>query len=59
MSGVSVTSEFAGVASTFGWTWDDVETVTERAVTAAFLDEPERKRLLHDVVRPAYEALRA
>jgi adenosine deaminase len=58
MSGVSVTSEFADVASTFGWTWDDVATVTERAVARAFLPEAERARLLETVVRPAYRELR-
>jgi adenosine deaminase len=59
MSGVSVTSEVTAVAETFGWTWDDVATVTERAVARAFLPDGERRRLLEDVVRPAYRELRA
>jgi len=58
MSGVSVTSELTDVATAFGWTWDDVQTVTERALAAAFLDDAERARLLTDVVRPGYAALR-
>ena len=58
MSGVSMTSELTDVAATFGWTWDDVQTVTERALAAAFLDDAERARLLSDVVRPGYAALR-
>jgi adenosine deaminase len=58
MSGVSVTSELTDVATTHGWGWDDVQTVTERALAAAFVDESERARLLHDVVRPGYAALR-
>ncbi|MGY2003851.1 adenosine deaminase [Blastococcus sp. SYSU DS1024] len=58
MSGVSVTSEIAGVATTFGWTWGDVQTVTERALAGAFLPAGERQRLLDDVVRPGYAALR-
>ena len=37
MSGVSASSELADVAATFGWTWDDVQTVTERALAAAFV----------------------
>jgi adenosine deaminase len=57
MSGVSVTSEFADVAAAHGWGWDDVRTVTERALAAAFLDDAERARLLTDVVRPGYAAL--
>jgi adenosine deaminase len=59
MSGVTATSELADVATTFGWTWDDVQTVTERALGAAFLPEAERDRLLHDVVRPGFLALPA
>ncbi len=58
MSGVSASSELTHVVSTFGWSWDDVQAVTERAVAAAFLDDAERARLLSDVVRPGYAALR-
>jgi adenosine deaminase len=57
MSGVSATSEVADVATTFGWSWDDVQTVTERALAAAFADEAEKRRLLTDVVRPGHAAL--
>jgi adenosine deaminase len=58
MGGVSVSSELADVAAHFGWTWDDVQAVTERALGAAFLPGEERARLLDDVVRPGYAALR-
>jgi adenosine deaminase len=58
MSGVSATSELTDVATTHGWGWDDVQTVTERALASAFVDESERARLLRDVVRPGYAALR-
>jgi adenosine deaminase len=57
MSGVSASSEIADVATTFGWSWDDVQAVTERALAAAFIPEPDRKRLLTDVVRPGYAPL--
>jgi adenosine deaminase len=59
MSGVSVTSELTDVAAAHHWTWDDVQTVTERALAAAFADDAERARLLTEVVRPGYAALRA
>src|SRR3954471_5490727 len=59
MSGVSVSSEFADVAAAHRWGWDDVQTVTERALAAAFVEEAERSRLLTDVVRPGYAALRS
>ncbi|MGZ4668222.1 MAG: adenosine deaminase [Blastococcus sp.] len=58
MSGVSASSEVHDVATTFGWSWTDVQTVTERALTGAFLADSERNRLLTDVVRPGYAALR-
>jgi adenosine deaminase len=57
MSGVSLTSELAAVVTTFGWSWDDVRAVTERAVAAAFLPAEDRARLLADVVRPGFAAL--
>jgi adenosine deaminase len=59
MSGVSVSSEVTDVATTFGWSWDDVQTVTERALTAAFITDAERDGLLENVIRPGYAALRA
>jgi adenosine deaminase len=58
MSGVSATSELADVAATFGWGWEDVQTVTERALAGSFADDALRARLLADVVRPGYAALR-
>jgi adenosine deaminase len=58
MSGVSLTSEFTDVAAVHGWGWADVQTVTERALAAAFIEDGERSRLLREVVRPGYAALR-
>jgi adenosine deaminase len=58
MSGVSASSELTAVAGTFGWGWDDVQTVAERALGAGFGDPAVRERLLLDVLRPGYAALR-
>ena len=58
MGGITASSELAAVAGQFGWTWNDVQTVTERALAASFADEAERARLLADVVRPGFAALR-
>jgi adenosine deaminase len=58
MSGVSASSELTEVATTFGWSWDDVQAVTERAVGAAFIADGEKDRLLGEVIRPGYAALR-
>jgi adenosine deaminase len=57
MSGVSVSNELAAVATTFGWSWDDVQTVTERALAGAFVPEEEKRRLLDGVVRPGFATL--
>ena len=57
MSGVSASSELAAVASTSGWSWDDVRTVTERAVAGAFTSDGEKNRLLTEVVGPWYARL--
>jgi adenosine deaminase len=59
MSGVSLSSELAALATTFGWTWDDVRTVTERALAAAFLPEEDRARLLSEVVQPGFSVIDA
>src|SRR3954463_3684841 len=58
MSGVSLTTEFTDVVAAHGWSWDDVQTVTERALAGAFLDDADQARLLRDVVRPGYAGLR-
>jgi adenosine deaminase len=57
MSGVSVSGELTEVATTFGWSWNDVRAVTERALAAAFLPDSDRKHLLDAVVRPGFQAL--
>jgi adenosine deaminase len=59
MSGVSASGELAAVATTIGWSWDDVQTVTERALAAAFIPEEGMVRVLDEVVRRGYAALRA
>ena len=58
MSGVSASSEIADVATTFGWSWDDVQAVTERALAAAFIPEEGMVRVLDQLVRQGYAALR-
>jgi len=57
MSGVSVSSELTEVATTFGWSWDDVRTVTERALAAAFIPEEGMRRVLDELVAKGYAEL--
>jgi adenosine deaminase len=51
MSGCTASSEWNAVVEAFGWTWDDVATITERAVDAAFLNDAERTVLRRRVGR--------
>jgi adenosine deaminase len=57
MSGVSASSELTDVATTFGWSWDDVQTVTERALAAAFIAEPGMRNLLGELIAKGYAQL--
>jgi len=57
MGGVTVSGELAAVAAQFGWTWDDVRTVTERALAASFLPEADKARLRTGVIAPGYAGL--
>ncbi|MGI8798689.1 MAG: adenosine deaminase [Pseudonocardia sp.] len=59
MSGVSMTSEMAALASTFGYDWADLQWFTVNAMKSAFLGFDERLELINDVIKPGYAALMA
>ena len=59
MSDTSPSKEMAEVAEAFGWGWDRLEWLTANALKSSFLGFDERGRLLEDVVKPAYRALRS
>ncbi|MGI9666239.1 MAG: adenosine deaminase [Acidimicrobiia bacterium] len=54
MSDVSVASEYALAIDAFDLTDGDIGLITENAVRAGFGPWPERKRIIEEVVRPAY-----
>ncbi|GAA2141598.1 adenosine deaminase [Glycomyces algeriensis] len=56
-SRTSVSREFQILSETFGWGWAEVKRCTENAMKASFLHHPERRRILAEVIRPAYAAL--
>lgn len=58
MSDVSVSSETFALATTFGWGWDELEEVAVNGILASFAPYEHRRRLLDDVVAPAYAAAR-
>lgn len=57
MSGTTMSREFALLGETFGWTLDDVERVTVRAMRAAFLPHDQRERIVAEIIAPSYAAL--
>jgi adenosine deaminase len=54
MSGVTASDEFALAVAHHGFTLADLQAVTVAALHAGFGDWPERRRLITDVVAPAY-----
>jgi adenosine deaminase len=59
MSGVSMSSEMAGLAEVFGYDWADLQWFTVNAMKSAFIGFDERLALIDDVIKPGYAALRA
>lgn len=57
MSRVSVTDEYELAAATFDLDATDLAEITVNALEAGFGDWPERRRLIDDVVRPAYASV--
>jgi adenosine deaminase len=59
MSGVSLTSEFQALDSTFGIGLGELEWLTINAMKSAFAPFDERLRIINEVVKPGYARLRA
>ena len=59
MSAVGPASELAAVTEAFDLSWAEVERLVVNAIEAGFAPYEERRRVLDDVVCPAYAALGA
>jgi adenosine deaminase len=59
MSGVSLSSEFAALAETFGYGWADVEWLTINAMKSAFAPFDERLHIINTVIKPGFATARA
>ena len=59
MSGVSLSSEFAVCAQTFGWSIGDVEWLTLNAMKSSFYPFDERLKMINTVIKPGFAELRA
>jgi len=57
MSNVSPSSEMHAVATTFDLSWGEAEQLVVNGIDAAFAPMEQRRRLIDEVVRPAYRAL--
>jgi adenosine deaminase len=59
MSGITLTSEFAMLARTFGIGLDDMEWLTLNAMKSAFWPFDGRLRIINEQIKPGYASLRA
>jgi adenosine deaminase len=59
MSGISLSSEFATLASTHGMTLDDMEWLTLNAMKSAFWPFDGRLRIINEQIKPGFAQLRA
>jgi adenosine deaminase len=59
MSGVTQSSELTTLAETFGYGWSDLEWFTINAMKSAFWPFDKRLRIIDELVKPGYAALRA
>lgn len=58
MSGTSMTREMTALSEAFGYGLDDLQWFTVNAMKSAFLRFDERLRIINEVVKPGYTALR-
>ena len=59
MSGITLSSEFATLARTFGIGLDDMEWLTLNAMKSAFWPFDGRLRIINEQIKPGYASLRA
>ena len=59
MSGVTLSSEFAALAETFGFGLDEMQWLTLNAMKSSFAPFDQRLRLINGVIKPGYARLMA
>lgn len=59
MSGVSLTSELAALVEAFDYGWDEIEWFTLNAMKSSFWPFDQRLRIINELIKPGYAALRA
>jgi len=58
MSGTSMTREMSALSEAFGYGLDDLQWFTVNAMKSAFLRFDQRLRIINEVIKPGYAALR-
>ena len=59
MSDVSPSSELIALNDAHGLSWTEIERLVTNAISSGFAPLPERKRILNEIVSPAYTTLKA
>ena len=59
MSNVTMSKEFGLLHDAFGWDLDDFEWLTINAMKSSFYPFDRRLRLINEVIKPRYAALKA
>ena len=57
MSGISLSSELAGLVETFDWSWKDLNWLTINAMKSAFCPFEDRLALIERQIKPGFAAL--
>jgi adenosine deaminase len=59
MSDITMSKEFANLAAAFGYGWSDFEWLTINAMKSSFWPFDRRLRIIDELIKPGYAALRA
>ncbi len=59
MSDITLSREFANLCETFGYGWSDLEWFAVNAMKSSFWPFDKRLRLINEIIKPGYAAMRA
>ena len=59
MSDISLSRELSNLCQTFGYGWSDLEWFTVNAMKSSFWPFDKRLRLINEIIKPGYAAMRA
>ena len=57
MSNTTMSNEFVQLSDAFGWGLSDMEWLTINAMKSAFIEFPERLRIINEIIKPGYALL--